>query len=787
MKGDKRMAKKYEDDKIVVLKSDIERLRTRPEMYISFKGSEGAHHLCKEGINNGIDEALNPKSPCDLIDITYDGNTNRITIYDNGRGIPFNEVETICTILHSGSNFYKEEEADKNDTTDNPAGENGVGLTAINALSADLKFVIYREGKKGFFIFDDGKLVREDYYDAKPDVHGTMVTFIPSEEFLGPCDIDPVKLRNWVEEISYTLPQDKTIKLTIIENGSDIPKTEVFNHKNGLSDLMSTMVKEPMIKSIHLKHRYKDIPKTRTEVVFNIEANDTSDFGIVKSYANRCSTIDRGTHVEAAANAWCKAVTKMADEIMSDNERKKLNITYEDCRVGLCGVVLLDTPRPMFTGQTKQKVFNKPLFKPLMSAIYKDLMSYFRDNPAEAKKIVNIIKKSAKARQEVLKVKKSDYRAIDNDYDVELSKIFKPCSSKEYKELWILEGGSALGQFESARDYRFQAGFKLKGNPKNALGCSTAEILANPEFKALIRVLGAGVGKDFNIKKLKYDKIIIFVDSDIDGWNMNSLLSTFFLWVMPEVIISGKLYRAIAPLYLLKNKKNPYLISKVAYYDLFADIVSKNVSVSRVDGKSMTKAELKNMITANRDYIDELEQLARYYYTNHEIIEFAILHRGEKDFGKTLVKKFPELKYDAKENVISGIHNFAYQYLMLGETFNDRCKRMSKYIHDLNKGEIYYKVTSKDGEDVLQSLGTFFKNNKQYLPVIDTRIKGIGELDIRILWETTLNPKNRHMIRLTCSDLQAELETTNILHGKNPELRKSFMKDYIFSKDDLDT
>ena len=376
---------------------------------------------------------------------------------------------------------------------------------------------------------------------------------------------------------------------------------------------------------------------------------------------------------------------------------------------------------------------------------------------------------------------------MDN-FEAITSKLFKPCSSKEYSELWIMEGDSAIGGFEGFRDHRFQAGFKLKGNPKNVYGCTPAEVLANPEFKALTRALGCGMFNDFNIKKLQFDKIIIFVDSDIDGYNMTSLLSAYFLWCMPEIVQKGYLYKAMAPLYILKDSKHPYLVSKIEYYELFADTVVKNVKLIDENNHELTKAEMKKLITANKDYLDELETLSQYFYINHELIEFTVLNFEKPNFEKLLKKKFPEMSYDKKTNIMSGVHNMAYQYVSLGKTFMAKCHRLYEYIHDTNNGKIYYKAINKnDDKPELISLGTFFITNKKYLPAIDERIKGIGELPGEVLWETTLNPVNRELKRLTCFDLARELENVNILHGKNPALRKQLMAEYVLNKDDIDT
>lgn len=775
----------FKDDKFVHIKSDIEKLRKKPTMYISYIGSRGALHLAKEAINNAWDEAFSNFSPCNDILIVYDAGKNMITVQDNGRGIPFEQVEIVSSYLQAGSNIDKAK--DKENAAD-LAGDNGVGLTAVNALSDMLIFKIKRNGEIGEFKFEDGMLKDKKISklpSKEKNDHGTLVSFIPSETYLKKCNINVKDLRDWINEITYTIPSNIRTRLVIIDEKGKA-KEEEFVHKNGIVDLMDEMVKDKVIKTIYLKQEFPDI-RTRTEIAFNISQGDTSDFTKVLSFCNRVATIERGTHVEAAKTAWCRAIAKIADELMTDNDKKKYKIQFDDCRIGLANITVLFTPMPLFTGQTKQKVDNSALFKPLVTQMYNDLIVYLHSNPSEAKKIITIVKNSAKARQETVKIRKSDYARMDS-FEAAVEKGFIDCLYPKKGEIWALEGDSSLNQFKGSRDYRYQAGFKFKGNPKNVYGLTIPQILANKEMKVWTRVLGAGIGTDFDIKKLRYDKIILFPDSDIDGYNIGSLWSAYFLWVMPQIVQAGKLYRAIAPLYMLYDKKHPYIMSKNEYYELFAEIVSKNMKLVDLDGNELTRKQMVEIISNNKDYYDEIIALTRYYRTHNEIIEFALLYYGMRDFGKLLSNKFPNLKYHENEEMIDGEYKSVHQYIMLGNTFKEKCKRLYNIIHDINEGNIYYRIIDR-GEYIngIHSLGSFFIMNQKYLPAVDRRLKGNGELPAEILWETTLNPKNRELIKLTCSDLERELEVVRILHGPDTELRKKLMKDYIFNKDDIDT
>lgn len=778
---------KYQDDSFEVIKDDIDRLRKKTTMYISYKGSKGALHLCREAINNAIDEVITKRSPGNKIAIELDSNLNQLTVVDNGRGIPFNEVETICTYLHSGSNIDKEDT--KKDAAEF-AGENGVGTTAINALSKKLYFIIRRDGKIGTFTFIDGKMQKPTFEKCSSKEHGTAIVFIPDEKYLGKCKIDASELEEWIDAISYTIPVESNIHITYshIKRGKELPVTKEFYHENGLLDLLDEMAPNKLIKPISITESpdmFLD-KQSHVSIVYTIKEGDLSDGTNIRSYCNRVITIDGGTHEQAALSAWSRSLTKIVYDSLSENEKNKMRITAEDCRVGLTTIVVANLPNPGFTGQTKQKVYNKDIYKQIVDNTMKELFDYFSKNPTEKKKVVSIIKSTVKQRQSIIKVRKSDYAQLDH-FEAVTSDMYSPCSSKKYAELWIMEGNSAKGDFIGCRDSKFQAAFKLRGNPKNVYGCSLGEILKNRELQALTRVLGCGVGSDFNINKLNFDKIIFFVDSDIDGWNMISLLSAYFLWVMPEVVEAGKVYRAMAPFYILKEAKHKYIISKNEYYEIFANNISKNMHLVSLDGHVFTNNEMKKFVKANRNYLDELDELVKYYACNNEIIEFCIIYGNDPNFKKLLQKKFNELEFDEKTKVISGTYNLTYQYLIMDDLFFNRCNRLIKIINDIDNRNIYYRVIVDNKKSKVISLGTFFMLSRKYLPKVDKRIKGIGELPAKVLWNTTLNPKNRTLTRLTITDLESELETVKMLHGPDTELRKDLMNDYIFNKDDIDT
>lgn len=771
---------KFKDDDIRVIEDDLERLRERTTVYISYKGDKGALHLCKELINNAIDEAMSPKSPCKNIQIVFNEKENRLTVSDDGRGIPFQHIIDVVTKLQSSSNFGKTKQGAE---VSFKAGENGIGLTAINALSEYLTIIVTREGKRGTFNFVDGRLQGEPIYEqADPNEHGTTAIFVPSEKYLGPCHIKEADLFSWLSLISHFVPSSKTIYYTPIKKKGVEKKTIKLKYTNGPVKLLESNMKKPLLSTtMNFKSANPNV-----QVCFNYDEADSTDGYNTISFCNWVNTIQHGEHVSGAKTGYCQAMMKIVPTYMTENEKKKWNITFEDIRLGLCTEIFLFHNDPQFTGQTKECVGNREIFKDVRDAVYKATMAYMKENAAEAKKISNYIKKNARARLEVSKIRKSDYKAMDS-FEESVMSGYSPAIGKGYKELYIVEGDSAKGGVTGVRDAMTQAVFKIKGNPKNTYGIKLAEVLQNAEFKTLIKIIGTGIGKDFNLAQSKFDKIIIFVDSDIDGFNMTSLLSTFFLCFMPELVKAGMLYKAKAPLYILKDSKNKYILSKVEYYKIFADKVVENTTLIDSKGKKLSNEDMHALIDSNKDYLLELEPLTQYFYTNPELIEFTLLHAPSPKFNYVLKKRFPELTYDEATNVIQGSIDGVYQYLVADQAFFDKCERLTKLIKDVNKSDIYYTMES-NGYKSLTSLGMFFKNTKKYLPEIEDRIKGLGELDGEVMWETTLNPANRELIRLTIDDLERDLNTVKVLHGPDSKLRKAFMIDnnHKFNRDDLD-
>ena len=803
------MAKQYQDDNITWIESDIEKIQKKTGMYISYVGSKGALHLAKEVINNAIDECISKKSPGDTVMVVFDEKDNRLSVMDNGRGIPFDKVELVCTKIQAGSKFDRDADKKGIENKAFTAGENGVGITAVNALSKEMVFEIYRDGERAIFVFNDGKLVDKSIMSLtgkEAKRHGSVVSFIPDEKYLGKCKFEFKEVHDWINYISYLIDPSVTLTFTYTKAKSNAVKEETFVHDNGIKDLVLDTVDKRLFDPIYINFKgsysvendrvyFKD-EETKGDnlgndiiiqaaFTYNPEVHDDDNAHYI-SFCNYVHTIDHGVHLTAAKKAWCRAITKLGNESLSDSEAKKFQIGFDDARNGLFGCINLMCDNPQFASQTKEKISNDALFKPIYYIIYVKLMKYFSDNPLVLKKAIAFVKSNAKSRLEITKIRKSEYRPVDNLSENTLA-CFNPANGKGYRELFLVEGKSAKGTLVKARDPETQALFALRGVPKNVWGAKISEILANQEFKYLVKVMGCGIGPDFDIRKLKYDKIIIFTDSDIDGFRIASILSVFFITQYPQIVQEGMLYKAVAPLYIIDDPKHPYILNKVDYYDYFADRLIKLIKLYDSKGNLYSPKKFKELVIINDDYLSLLDALVNYYSVHPDIIEFIVQNRYTKDitdfkFKSLLKKRFPEMNFDG--DLVRGVYNGTYQYITIDDTLKKRSAKLQELIKGLGDNTFRFDDRDKVFKDV--TFGQFMRYAIRYMPVTKSRLKGLGEMNDDKMWDSSMNPKTRQLIQLTSDDIEMELERFNMLHGKDSDQRKELMDEYILDIRDLD-
>lgn len=347
---------------------------------------------------------------------------------------------------------------------------------------------------------------------------------------------------------------------------------------------------------------------------------------------------------------------------------------------------------------------------------------------------------------------------------------------------------SARGNASEGRyDRDTQAVYSLRGVPLNSFNTKIDVVRKNTELDVLIDILGCGIGPGFNIKKLNYNKIIIMADSDSDGFNITSLMCAFFIYHMPELVKQGYIYKAVSPLYELKHKKR-FVLNKQGYAEVFEKEIHNNVIVTDINKNKLKERELQKILIDGKDYVEELDRASRRLAVDPHIIEFYLIHRNDKGFEKKFKKEFPELVIE--NDVLSGIYQGRYQIMFLDKLFEKRVSTLNDFINKVYKGKMYYYVQEKSGKSLndmgLMSIGEFMRMVDKFQPIIKTRFKGVGELDASELKETSMDPNNRILIRLTSEDIEKELAVFNTLHGDSSESRRKMMQHFKIKRDDLD-
>ena len=553
--GTEKVQHEYGADEIQILEG-LEAVRKRPGMYIGSTSARGLHHLVYEIVDNAVDEAL--AGFCDTIYVTINKD-NSVTVIDNGRGIPVGinhkaglpAVEVVFTVLHAGGKFggggYKVS-----------GGLHGVGASVVNALSNWLEVEIYHEGKVYQQRYERGKVMEKLTVigDCEEGKTGTKVTFLPDDTIFETTIFDFNVLKQRFREMEFLT---KGLKIVLKDDREEEPKERTFHYEGGIKEFVTYLNRSatPLYEQII----YCEGMVNNVSVEVAMQHNDSysdNTYGFV----NNITTPEGGTHVVGFRNAITKTFNDYArkNKLLRDNEP---NLSGEDIREGLTAIISVKIEDPQFEGQTKQKLGNSEARGAVDNVVSKQLEIFLEQNPAVGKIIVEKSVMSQRAREAARKARDLTRRksALDN---MALPGKLADCSDKnpENCEIYIVEGDSAGGSAKTARDRATQAILPLRGKILNVEKARLDKIYGNAEIKAMITAFGTGIHEDFDISKLRYHKIIIMTDADVDGAHISTLLLTFIYRFMPELIKQGYVYLAQPPLYKLeKNKKVWYAYS----------------------------------------------------------------------------------------------------------------------------------------------------------------------------------------------------------------------------------
>ena len=539
----------YGADQIQILEG-LEAVRKRPGMYIGSTSSRGLHHLVYEIVDNSVDEAL--AGVCTEINVTINPD-NSITVTDNGRGIPVGinhkaglpAVEVVFTVLHAGGKFggggYKVS-----------GGLHGVGASVVNALSEWLEVSIYHEGKIYQQRYERGKTMYSLKVtgDCEEDRHGTTVTFLPDKEIFEETVYDYDILKQRLREMAFLT---KGLKIVLKDNREGMEREKIFHYEGGIREFVTYLNKSK--EALYPEIIYCEGNKDGVYVEVAMQHNDSyteNSYGFV----NNINTPEGGTHIVGFRNALTKTFNDYArkNKLLKDSEP---NLSGDDIREGLTAIVSVKIEDPQFEGQTKQKLGNSEARGAVDSVVSKQLEIFLEQNPSVAKTIIEKSVLAQRAREAARLVRDLTRRksALDS---MSLPGKLADCSDKDPKncEIYIVEGDSAGGSAKTARNRATQAILPLRGKILNVEKARLDKIYANKEIKAMITAFGTGIHEDFDISKLRYHKIIIMTDADVDGAHIATLLLTFLYRFMPELIKQGYVYLAQPPLYKIeKNKK----------------------------------------------------------------------------------------------------------------------------------------------------------------------------------------------------------------------------------------
>jgi DNA gyrase subunit B len=798
----------YGADSITVLEGR-DAVRKRPAMYIGSTGEIGLHHLVYEVVDNSVDEAL--AGYCDTIQVAIHID-NSITVIDNGRGIPTDihkqegrsAAEVVMTILHAGGKF---------DTNSYKVsgGLHGVGVSCVNFLSEWLRLEIWRDGKTFEQEYRAGIPVVPLKQTGKTQKRGTKVTFKPDGTIFETLIYSFEKLSERLREKAFL---NKGIRIFIKDERDEDEKSHEFYYKGGIAEFVKHLNKNK--SPLHDEPLYFEQISDELSVEVSMQYNDSYDEKIF-SFANNINTVDGGTHLSGFRGAITRTINNYA-ESSGLLKNSKTILTGDDVREGLVAVISVKIPQPQFEGQTKGKL-NSPVKGQVESFLNDKLGEFFEQNPNVAKKIVGKAVDAARARDAARKAREIVRKSALGGST--LPGKLADCQEKDptLSELYLVEGDSAGGSAKQGRDRKNQAVLPLKGKILNVEKARFDKMLGHGEIKALITALGTGIGKDdFDLLKLRYHKLVLMTDADVDGSHIRTLLLTFFYRQMPQLVENGHIYIAQPPLYKVKRgKKEEYIkdeTSMLRYMMRQAtnDIELKSVSTDKqYEGRELTK-NLELVTEFNRYFA----RFARRINSDEKLLK-ALLEAFSGKYGVLTTKNVKLRKVFEQEELMAEVEGKIAQHGYKTELLSDEEHGLSEIEITLHNGQVilfdwnlasyvefqkavdlkriletdfpapFVLGTNGSAEDVAtreELLEKLMGVAKKDLAI--QRYKGLGEMNPEQLWETTMNPEKRTLLQVRIEDAIETDEIFTILMGDQVEPRRKFIEDNALDVKNLD-
>ena len=767
----------YGASNIKVLKG-LEAVRKRPGMYIGDTGHRGLHHLVYEVIDNSIDEAM--AGHCDTITVTLT-KEGTCKVSDNGRGIPtdmhptegISAATVVLTVLHAGGKFDK-------DTYKVSGGLHGVGVSVVNALSGDLKMTIYREGKIHEQNFKEGMPQEELAVIGKTRKTGTTIEFMADPSiFTDTIIFEYEYLAKRFKELAYLNP---FITIKFIDERTDV--SEEYHFEGGIAQYVTDMNKKTVVAEVFsFSAKVEDI-EFDVALMYNDEYSEK-----LASFVNNIRTPNGGTH-ESGFRAGLTRVISNYNAKNGAAKEKDVKISGDDSTEGLIAIVSARIPEPQFEGQTKGKLGNTYVRPLVQKQTYELLSKYFEENPIQAKAIVSKALMAARGREAAKKARELTRRK-DNMSVGTLPGKLADCQSKDASicELYLVEGDSAGGSAKMGRDRVFQAILPLKGKILNVEKARLEKILKSDEITNMITAMGCGIGEEYNEEKLRYHKLVIMTDADVDGSHIQTLLLTFFFRHFRDVVEKGYLYLAQPPLYRYKKgKKEIYFKDDRQMNDFLIDN-----GLEVLEGQTVGHNDLVAFFKMVDHYAGSLEALDRRYALVNLIRHFIenpdLISLGAKD----LYVKVEEFLTSIENNILSKtineetneIHIFVQtkggmeELLINDDLFTAPHFTEANYVYKkIQEWELSFE------NDIIEELNSIKEYAKKGAYI--QRYKGLGEMNPDQLWETTMTPENRVLLQVTIEDAEVASDAFTLFMGDEVEPRRNYIETHAKDVKHLD-
>ena len=798
------VTKDYGAGSIKILEG-LEAVRKRPSMYIGNVDMEGLHHLVYEVVDNCIDEAM--AGHCDTVLVTIHEDM-KVSVEDNGRGIPVEMHETehipacevVMTKLHAGGKFDK-------DAYKVSGGLHGVGISVVNALSEHLTMEVYKNGQIYHQTYSKGHKLTDLKVLGDTDKKGTKIIFSPDFTVMNPNEFDYETLSRRMRELAFL---NRGVRI-IIEDERSAKKDDFF-YEGGIVSFVEYLnrASTPLHEPIHIEGDKKDV-----QIEVAIQYNDTFKEKLY-SYANNIRTIEGGFHVSGFKGALTRTINTY---ITGDNNLPKnmqnIKVGGDDMREGLAVIISVKLMEPQFEGQTKTKLGNNEVKGIVESLLNEKLSEYLEENPGVARKIIAKAVDAARARDAAKRARELA-RKKGTLLDSSLPGKLAECQYADpaERELFLVEGDSAGGSAKQGRDRRFQAILPLKGKILNVEKARFDKILRSDEIKNIFTVLGTGAGREeFDIEKIRYHKIVIMTDADVDGSHIRTLLLTFFYRQMPDLISKGYLYIAQPPLFRVGSRKNgTYLKNEEEYATyLVRRISSQKQLVLNGSEDPLPEDDFYQLLVNMTDYFDALNMLRKRDYDTELLLKliqkgvsskrFVEERKNLEDLSAELSADgctVGEIEFDQERNI--------YEMDVFDATGKAKLLRVGREIlstSDYQRMRQAYEklkafnlppfsISSKQAEaktvTALEDLESLFEfimaEAKKGINI--QRYKGLGEMNADQLWETTMNPEKRMMLQVDIEDGEKADEIFTLLMGEEVEPRRNFIQKHALEVSSLD-